>query len=267
MKEKKIRGAVTVETAIALPLFLFAVLALAYLIQILKIQEQVGQTLYQTTNWAAAQCCLRDEDEKEVSYISLAVLYQAFQSYLPEGDTGYQCIPNGSQSIALRKSYDKTTEEVFTVRADYRVRPPVPFLPFVSYPVSQQFCSREFIGDDQVYDEGEAGVPETAPGDDQIVYMTESGTVYHIRKDCSHLTLTIYATAKDEVDHIRNEYGAKYYPCEKCIKKNTPARLLVAADGNRYHSSENCSGLKRTIKEVYLRDIPGIRSCSRCGGG
>ena len=49
---------------------------------------------------------------------------------------------------------------------------------------------------------------------EEYVYITENGTVYHRERNCTHLTLSIELAGKDEVGQLRNESGGKYYPCE-----------------------------------------------------
>lgn len=52
------------------------------------------------------------------------------------------------------------------------------------------------------------------------------------------------------------------------IKKGkNPSALFVTAYGDCYHSTLGCSGLKRTIKAVKLKDVGNLRPCSRCASG
>ena len=40
---------------------------------------------------------------------------------------------------------------------------------------------------------------------EEYVYITETGTVYHRERNCTHLTLSIELAGKDEVEQLRNE--------------------------------------------------------------
>ena len=101
-------------------------------------------------------------------------------------------------------------------------------------------------------------------GDNQIVYVAENGVVYHKDSSCSHICLKITGSAAIQgVLH-----SSKYAACEKCIKKGkNPSALFVTAYGDCYHSTLGCSGLKRTIKAVKLKDVGNLRPCSRCASG
>lgn len=100
--------------------------------------------------------------------------------------------------------------------------------------------------------------------EEEYVYMTEYGTVYHRDRSCSHLMINIQAVTDEEIDKCRNENMEKYYPCEKCGGLGTGI-VFITKEGNRYHGSASCSGLKRTVKAVKLSEVEGIPECSTCG--
>lgn len=63
-------------------------------------------------------------------------------------------------------------------------------------------------------------------------------------------------------------HSSKYAACEKCIHKGSSlSAIFVTAYGDCYHSTLGCSGLKRTIKAVRLKDVGRLRPCSRCASG
>jgi len=114
--------------------------------------------------------------------------------------------------------------------------------------------------------EGSSG--ESAGGghdhDHTTVYVAENGTVYHLDPNCTHIKLKIMTTTKEEAKKKRNAYREKYHPCEICGRKAS-GTVYITPDGNRYHSSLECSGLKRTIHEVQLGQTGDLKPCSRCG--
>ncbi len=102
----------------------------------------------------------------------------------------------------------------------------------------------------------------------KIVYITKTGTVYHRNINCSHLTRNISTVSFSEVEKKRNASGAKYYPCEKCVKSKSMATksVYITNEGDRYHNSMKCSGLRRYIIELDEKEVGNRKPCKICGG-
>jgi len=106
---------------------------------------------------------------------------------------------------------------------------------------------------------------EAADGsEEQLVYITPDGEVYHTTKNCTYLKLSIRAVDRTSLDELRNKSGGIYYACDKCggSEKDT---VYITDYGERWHSTLNCSGLKRTINLVPISQAQGRRPCSKCG--
>lgn len=99
---------------------------------------------------------------------------------------------------------------------------------------------------------------------EETVYVTEYGEVYHTTKSCSYLKLSIRAVALNYVEEVRNLDGSCYYACEDCGSRCTNT-VFVTSYGNRYHATLQCSGLKRTIKEIPLSQVGEMTACKKCG--
>lgn len=103
---------------------------------------------------------------------------------------------------------------------------------------------------------------------EEMVYMAETGNVYHKDAQCSYLNLSVTGVPGRTIESRRNRSGAKYYGCEKCVGNHSPAATVYITDyGTRFHNSSSCSKLKRRIRLVKKSDCKNIRCCSRCGGG
>lgn len=113
---------------------------------------------------------------------------------------------------------------------------------------------------------GETTLAGKEEKNETMVYVTESGSVYHKKAGCRYLDLSLDAVPGSRAESMRNSYGEKYTPCEICSKGERPGGIVyVTKSGNRYHNLESCSGLKRTVKLVKQSDVHGMRACSVCG--
>lgn len=102
---------------------------------------------------------------------------------------------------------------------------------------------------------------------EEMVYVTPDGQVYHRKRDCSYLNLTVKILPFSGLESARNQSGGKYYPCEYCIKGSGPGVTVYITDhGTSYHSTRDCQGLKRTVMAIPYSEAAGMRCCSRCGG-
>ena len=100
---------------------------------------------------------------------------------------------------------------------------------------------------------------------ERLVFVTEHGSVYHTTSRCSHLALAVRQVESTSVKDMRNSGGGRYYPCEKCVGSGeTYPYLYVTEQGDRYHNSLECSGLKRTVRLEELSSLAGMGCCSRC---
>jgi hypothetical protein len=95
------------------------------------------------------------------------------------------------------------------------------------------------------------------------VYITPHEAVYHKDLSCTHLSLDI--SVDEDVEKYKNK-RTQYKPCDKCTKheKGDFSCVYIAKEGESYHTDLGCSGLKRTVKQVDLSTLKGMRPCMRC---
>ena len=113
-----------------------------------------------------------------------------------------------------------------------------------------------------LYEEGNDAV-ESQP----MVYVTESGTVYHRTLGCSYLNLSVQQLSGSSVKNLKNTYGEKYQACELCSRGQEPAgTVYITKKSNRFHNRESCSALKRSVRMVKEAEVSGeMSACGRCG--
>jgi len=161
-------------------------------------------------------------------------------------------IEGGIDGISfLGTRFDPGTQNII-ICASYSLK--VPFFSFFGAKISlfQRVVRRAWTGQSADGNSGE-----------QIVYITENGTVYHTSLSCSHLKLSIVSLSKGAVGSRRNASGGKYYACELCGEEEASI-VYITSYGDRYHTNRNCSGLKRTIRSVPISQVGSLPLCKTC---
>lgn len=131
------------------------------------------------------------------------------------------------------------------------------YLPRITF--LQKVCVRAWTGREGIY---HADGSTDAKGEGKTVYVAATGEVYHTDPYCTHLKLSIREVGARMVGQLRNKSGEKYHACERC-HAGSAGSVYITGEGNRYHGSLSCSGLKRTVEEVLQEDCD-LRPCSKC---
>ncbi len=236
-------GSLTVEAALALPIFLFAMIMILYLFRMMQVQYIVGNSLDQ----AAAEASLfGGVSQKEAENLTKAMFYKelAVQKCPMSG------IEFGVAGFSWKSG--KAGADTIDLSVSYRMRFPLNFFGRRSLSLSNSCRMRRWVGNQSGTDNREGK---------EWVYLTPTENVYHSRRDCSHLKLTIQSAAVNET--IRK----KYKPCGHCVRKKKPGGIVyITREGDCYHMKIDCSGLKRTIYMVLKEQVGNKRACARCGG-
>lgn len=281
---KKVKlGSITVEASLVMPLFIYGIIAFLYFSQILYIQECVQASLTETAKEASRYGFIYDdfkkssidnnmdsdakEDQNKQTICKRLLDGTFFQINFNENLSKFNisdtCLVGGRAGILLYLSSFMSDNEAIDVIVAYQIKIPVALIKINGFTMIQRVKSRAFIG--QTIKDNSEGAD--CSEDDPIVYITETGKVYHLDKQCTHLKLSIQSIVISEVSRLRNKNGAIYKPCEKCAmqaKLSNNEVVYITTEGNRYHTSLNCSGLKRTIFEVLLSKVKDRNVCSRC---
>lgn len=251
-------GSLTVEAALVLPIFIYFILAFLYFIQIFTTQEMIQKSITKLGLDTAKHSYIISE------YIDESLLKFHAESYVDIDTINNSCIVYGWDGVSFQGSSVLDQDNCVDIVVSYYIRIPIKLLQLKDIPMVQRVRLKSWLGTsvDPSYTKKE----ENSQGDreDIRVFITDTGTVYHRRRDCSHINIKVSAVNGIPTEQ-RNYNGAKYYPCDRCIMPNiTQDTYYITTNGNRYHSSVNCSGLKRTITEVSLSEVSDKRPCKRC---
>ena len=241
-----VRASVTIEAAFAVPLFMFAVLSLIFLIEI----QSIRGCIHAAGSDAAKQAA---ESTAVLPVLNTIQLKSDLVNLIGEERIERSILNGGTSAISCWKSYWIPGTEEINVVIEYKIKIPVPLLKSPSVKLKDEFKVSAWNG----YQKDRKGNE-----DGQIVYITEKGTVWHSDYQCSYLQLSIQYVQYSELQNMRNEGGGKYHKCEQCVYGQAMNGVYITSYGNRYHNSLNCSSLKRTIRAVHKSEVAGRGGCS-----
>lgn len=297
-KEKQLknkeRASLTLEAALVMPIFMFIIIAFIYFLQIIIIHNNLQEAITNVGLEVAKYGYVYDsllEDNKEDdgknkdldpniksedgiadsrldkfiikninSGFFKVALYDNLDLKLIDGS----CIKGGFSGIHTYLSSYMEENNTADVVINYKVEIPILFINLDGFQIVQRAKLRGWNG----YKPSSKYKKET--GEDtkeEKVYITETGSVYHTSRECTHLKLSIKQVRFEKVEKHRNNSGGKYKKCQVCGTDSKIGGLVyITTDGDRYHGNRNCSGLKRTIMKVPLSQVKDRSLCKRCKG-
>ncbi len=235
------KGSLTVETALALPVFVFAVVCMIYLFETMATQTVVKAALHTAGREIAQEASVSTlllSERLEQKVVDAIGMEELGRSLIVKGSAGIDC--SGT------KRYGTTT--VLDLSVKYQLK--IPVLLFEIPTISKE---------EKIRIKGWTGYEGKGFGNQKegIVYITETGMVYHKDSDCTYLDLSIRSVEKMAVQDI-------YECCSRCKWQEEGEMVYVTDTGERYHTTLSCSALKRTVYAVKKSEVYGRGGCSRC---
>lgn len=284
----RVGASLTVEAALILPALLSVLFFFLSFLQIIRVEQKLYYAATQVAEETAACGYLLKYADKELDALwesdgdyykaaGFAIdllqdagdalwIRKALRKKLSDGDCVEAMVVGGISGIDFWGSETYAEDEMTVVRMNFRVAFPIfqRFLPKLSF--EKTVLMRSFSGKGAFEDkEGEEENEGDEKEEEGYVYITENGTVYHTSANCTYIRRKVQKEQRDEIEKKRNQYGAKYYRCEGCLKSGqVPETVFVTKAGTRYHATKDCSKIKRTVKKILFSEASAYRPCSRC---
>lgn len=254
-------ASLTVETALVLPLFLFAVLTVIMIGEAVRFSANLNASLMET----AKKMSIYAYAGKNVAAGRLGgkVISMTAGKNMVAADLGKiyaeaSPVEGGISGLSFIHSSVMGADQMIDLNAVWKMKIMFPLPGINGFKVIDRARIRAFTGYDNTRRLDRSGESE------EMVFITEKGTVYHRDRNCRHLNIRISTVNRVSVKGLRNSSGGKYYPCEYC-GKGTGDNLYITEDGDRYHTKISCPGLKRTVKTVPISEVGGRGPCAKCG--
>lgn len=278
-------ASLTVEAALILPALLSVLFFFLSFLQIIRVEQKLYYAATQVTEETAACGYLLKYADKELDALwesggdyykaaGFAIdllqdagdalwIRRAMRKKLSGEDCVEAMVVGGVSGIDFWGSESYAEDEMTVVRMNFRISFPIfqRFLPKLSF--EKTVLMRSFSGRGALEGDEESG--EKTEEEEGYVYVTESGTVYHTSANCTYIRRKVQKEKSEGIAKRRNQYGAKYYRCESCMKNvEMPESVFVTKAGTRYHAAKDCSKIKRTVKKILFSEASAYRPCSRC---
>lgn len=242
-------ASMTIEAALAVPIFFMAAVCIIYLLEIMAVQTAVRSGLHLAGRNLAQELYI-------MPIMQPASLENDVVAAIGSDRLERSIVIGGAGGLHMEESNVSALTAVGRLVVTYEVQLPIPFLRMHGIPCRQELKIKGWSGYVRT---------DSAWAAEDTVYVTETGLVYHKDYHCTYLDLSIRPAAGTEVAKLRNQSGGRYYPCERCHPGAAGKMVYITEYGDRYHDELGCSGLKRTIYAVPLSEAIGKGACSKCG--
>ncbi len=263
-----------------IPLFVYATIAVIFMLHVLMVRTQVNNALYNTVRrinrYAYISESVRemsDEDKNNIlstlkesgenagicrSILTNAELMTIFIDEIGRGYASENYITGGNAGWIFAGSKVLDNGSAIDVKLTYRI-----YNPFNIFGKQGMYIEEHCLTDAWLGEDKNTYAPSEYSQMDEYVYITENGTVFHTKIDCTYLLHQVRTASINDVSQLRNEAGAKYYKCRKC--GGNSSTIYYTPYGRRYHTSSTCEALQRNVKRIK-REIAEktMRCCIKC---
>ncbi len=263
-----VRGSMTVEAAILLPLFLFLFMNLFSIMEMYRVHSTITGALWQSGRQMTQYAYLTEtygaghDALNQLAGVALTETYvrgTIADALTNAGDTDL-VLDGGSWGVSLLGSNLLQQDDLIELSAIYRARPICALYPGMTLWQQARFCGHAWTGYELSGDD--ISIDQTT---EEMVYVTATGTVYHKNRGCSYLNPSIHMVNAQDLGSARNQSAGKYHACPVC-DPGAQSYYYVTDYGEVYHSSAACTSLKRTISCIPISEVGTRGPCSKCGG-
>ena len=240
---RDVTGSLTVEAALITPLVLMCIMFLIYVIEIYGVQSDMHNALFMASEKISID--IQNGTNYNITYVEGCV-----NECLPDDVKNNKSILGGIDGISYNKSKINSNGE-YEICAEYKYKIPGIFWNTNGINLCQKIQSRAFVGN----------VDE----EDNNVYITPSGKVYHLFRDCTYLQIIVFEAKSQFISNYRNVSGGKYYKCSVCNNEHYDGEhVYITTYGTSYHVSKSCSTLRRDVEAVDISEVGGRTKCNKC---
>lgn len=247
-RKRAVEGSLTIEAAIALSMYIFAVITLTLPMERLDVHRKVQQALETEAKTISIDAYREDITGKDYKPLAITTTELTAGNRLDTVWAWKTGVSEDGEWIVLDVKADMTLPfPVFNIRS-------IPV-----HVVSRRHLWNGVPGG-RLHKKKESGK------DVKEVYVGKNSTRYHISSTCHYLYHNPVPVSKGQISELRNESGKKYKACDRCGNTDTTL-VYVLPEGESYHSVSDCSSMRSYVKKVKKSTVEHLGPCSYCSGG
>ena len=251
--KRYVPASATVEAALVIPLVIYAVAAVMFLLQVIAIKMHVSDALYNALRKFNTYSYV---NEATMGNINGSTFFAIFVDEVGAGYAGKHYIAGGNAGWNFYNSRIADDDSTVGISLVYTIKNPFNIFGGRGITVREERITDIWLGEDK------DGFSSQSDEKSEYVYITQYGEVYHTDLACTYLRRDIKTENLSGISELRNNSGAKYYRCTQC---NGESLVVYYTDyGDKYHMSADCYTLQRTILRVKKDKVQSMESCIKC---
>ncbi|MCR5033325.1 MAG: pilus assembly protein [Lachnospiraceae bacterium] len=257
-----LRGSITTEAALVLPVFLFFCMNLFSLLETSRLQTRITYGMWKAGKELANYgYLLRNEKPSKLEgfVLSESVVRGDVTRYIGQESLKNPVLMGGAYGLSFAACSFPKGGDILDLQVRYFIAPVPGVFGVGMIPMGSRYYGHSWTGYAPPSPEEEGNEKE------EYVFITEHGEVYHRTDSCTYLKPKIEGIPLAEAKKAVNADGSHYKPCRYCGSKEVGAEVYITQYGESYHSDLNCSAISHTIYCVPISQAEGRRECSKCG--
>lgn len=241
----RFKASYTVEAAFIIPLSLLMVVFFLYFFRVMYVQWGIDYVINKVAREHSAIISESSTDDGVLIIGQCSAMIAGLDRVSDEVVGGV---------FGLDYTNSEFDKNYINIVCNYNMKNPITIFGKKIIKMSSIACSRKWVGYDPL--EGED------KGD--YVYVTKYGQAYHRSLSCPYLKPSVHAIGDGMLKDARSVSGGKYSSCPLCKGKRNSGIVYITDYGDVYHSSLNCSALKRSVNRIKLEDAESYHPCGKC---
>lgn len=264
-------GALTLETAMCLTLFVFVSVCLILPMKVMNTERKIQAAMEMVGEDYSRYAYLQQTAEQGGIFeaVDAGNAAREFCRYLTAGAGAVYAQGQIEKHIdtetlkhaSMLRSRILTDGEMIDLILDYDIQLPFPILGMPAWKRTARCRRRAWIGSEGKDYDSTGSKKEMDKN--MKVYVGRDSTRYHKDRNCHYLSNHLTAVSKEKVTELRSESGKKYRPCAVC-DDHTEGIVYILPNGESYHSEQSCRAIMAYVRTARLSEVEHLGPCSYC---